>query len=447
MKEERALHHVLRAMMLVNMFILIYYVLVCAVSKSLICELMMANDFLSQAGGLPKDTLTICLEISGCYASLCILILVKEKIYGNSVMGRILICAGELFLSFAVIYALDFYYSGIALLVLADLVHYEQKRAFRVLFLGIQVLEFVVGNDEILSYFYKNVPFSSYLSCFHPLVRGWMIGVESLMTFMNILLFVFFVLLMFSRQKDENARILQLNWVLSYKNDQLRRANIKLKEYSETIRHMTETEERNRLAREIHDTLGHTLTGIVVSADAGKILMDAAPEEARKRFDVIADTARQGLEDVRRSIRALRPDALDRNGLWKALEIMVSDFHNSTGAVIVYEQNAGDPALASDEEDAVYRIVQEGLTNAIRHGQATRISLSIGKQEEYLRIRITDNGTGVREQKEGFGLNHMRERLEMLKGELKFGNRDDGESGACLEAVIPVRDTRPEVEE
>ena len=260
-----------------------------------------------------------------------------------------------------------------------------------------------------------------------------MIGVESLMTFMNILLFVFFVLLMFSRQKDENARILQLNWVLSYKNDQLRRANIKLKEYSETIRHMTETEERNRLAREIHDTLGHTLTGIVVSADAGKILMDAAPEEARKRFDVIADTARQGLEDVRRSIRALRPDALDRNGLWKALEIMVSDFHNSTGAVIVYEQNAGDPALASDEEDAVYRIVQEGLTNAIRHGQATRISLSIGKQEEYLRIRITDNGTGVREQKEGFGLNHMRERLEMLKGELKFGNRDDGESGACLE--------------
>ena len=265
--------------------------------------------------------------------------------------------------------------------------------------------------------------------------------------FMNILLFVFFVLLMFSRQKDENARILQLNWVLSYKNDQLRRANIKLKEYSETIRHMTETEERNRLAREIHDTLGHTLTGIVVSADAGKILMDAAPEEARKRFDVIADTARQGLEDVRRSIRALRPDALDRNGLWKALEIMVSDFHNSTGAVIVYEQNAGDPALASDEEDAVYRIVQEGLTNAIRHGQATRIFLSIGKQEEYLRIRITDNGTGVREQKEGFGLNHMRERLEMLKGELKFGNRDDGESGACLEAVIPVRDTRPEVEE
>ena len=447
MKEERLLHHVLRAMMLVNLFILIYYVLVCSVSKLLVCDLMMANEFLSQAGGLPKDTLTLCLEVFGLYAILCILILVKENAYSSSVMGRILICAGELSLSFAVIYALDFYYSGIALLVLADLVFYEQKRVSRVIFLGVQVLEFVFANDEILSYYYRNVPFSSYLSCFHPLVRGWMIGVESLMTFMNILLFVFFVLLMFSRQKDENARILQLNWALSFKNEQLRRANIKLKQYSETIRHMTETEERNRLAREIHDTLGHTLTGIVVSADAGKILMDAAPEEARKRFDVIADTARQGLEDVRRSIRALRPDALERNGLWKALEMMVSDFHNSTGAVIVYEQNAGALSLASDEEDTVYRIVQEGLTNAIRHGKATKITLDIEKQKEELRIRITDNGTGIREQKEGFGLNHMRERLEMLKGGLIFGNRDDGTCGACLEAVIPVRDTKPEVEQ
>ena len=149
------------------------------------------------------------------------------------------------------------------------------------------------------------------------------------MTFTNILLFLLFVLTMIIRQKAENSRILRLNMALSGKNAELHEANVKLQEYSETIKRMTEIEERNRLAREIHDTLGHALTGIVVSADAGKILFDAAPEEAKARFDVIGQTARQGLEDVRRSIRALRPDALESHDLESALEKMIAPFQQA----------------------------------------------------------------------------------------------------------------------
>lgn len=445
--ESRTLQkRILYAMMLVNLFVIMYYVIVCTVSKSVICEMNMAYAFLSNSGRIPHDTFTLCRDLLIYYGALCALILAKEDIYDENILNRVLICTGEMALSFIVVRTLNFYYSGIALLVLADLLYYENKKVPRVFFIVLQVLEFVIGNDAILSYFDNNIQFSSYLSGFDPMVRSWIIVAESLMTFTNILLFLLFVLTMIIRQKAENSRILRLNMALSGKNAELHEANVKLQEYSETIKRMTEIEERNRLAREIHDTLGHALTGIVVSADAGKILFDAAPEEAKARFDVIGQTARQGLEDVRRSIRALRPDALESHDLESALEKMIENFRETTGADIRYEQEAGKLRLAQDEEVTVYRIVQEGMTNAIRHGEATQINLIIDRKDRNLRVRIFDNGVGMQGKKTGFGLNYMKERVELLKGTLRYGNREDGSRGFFLEAEIPVRGVNPETE-
>ena len=446
MESRKLQKRILYAMMLVNLFVIMYYVIVCTVSKSVICEMNMAYAFLSNSGRIPHDTFTLCRDLLIYYGALCALIFAKEDIYDENILNRVLICAGEMALSFIVVRTLNFYYSGIALLVLADLLYYENKKVPRVVFIVLQVLEFVIGNDEILSYFDNNIQFSSYLSGFDPMVRSWIIVAESLMTFTNLLLFLLFVLTMIIRQKAENSRILRLNMALSGKNAELHEANVKLQEYSETIKRMTEIEERNRLAREIHDTLGHALTGIVVNADAGKILFDAAPEEAKARFDVIGQTARQGLEDVRRSIRALRPDALESRDLESALEKMIENFRETTGADIRYEQEAGKLLLAQDEEVTVYRIVQEGMTNAIRHGKATQINLIIDRKDRNLRVRIFDNGVGMQGKKTGFGLNYMEERVELLKGSLRYGNREDGSRGFFLEAEIPVRGVNPETE-
>ena len=446
MESRKLQKRILYAMMLVNLFVIMYYVIVCTVSKSVICEMNMAYAFLSNSGCIPHDTFTLCRDLLIYYGALCALILAKEDIYDENILNRVLICAGEMALSLIVVRTLNFYYSGIALLVLADLLYYENKKVPRVFFIVLQVLEFVIGNDAILSYFDNNIQFSSYLSGFDPMVRSWIIVAESLMTFTNILLFLLFVLTMIIRQKAENSRILRLNMALSGKNAELHEANVKLQEYSETIKRMTEIEERNRLAREIHDTLGHALTGIVVSADAGKILFDAAPEEAKARFDVIGQTARQGLEDVRRSIRALRPDALESHDLESALEKMIENFRETTGADIRYAQEAGKLLLAQDEEVTVYRIVQEGMTNAIRHGEATQINLIIDRKDRNLRVRIFDNGVGMQGKKTGFGLNYMKERVELLKGTLRYGNREDGSRGFFLEAEMPVRGVNPEAD-
>ena len=113
------------------------------------------------------------------------------------------------------------------------------------------------------------------------------------------------MVLFISQQTSEKQEILNLN-------RQLQQANEQLRVYAEESAHTAQVQERNRLAREIHDTLGHVLTGITAGADACIQMMDDSPEMARHQMELIADTARDGMNDVRRSVKALRPDSLEK---------------------------------------------------------------------------------------------------------------------------------------
>ena len=154
-------------------------------------------------------------------------------------------------------------------------------------------------------------------------------------------------------------------------------------------------------------------------------------------------TAREGLNDVRGSIKALRPDALEKHSLEDALNTLTANFHLTTSAEVRFEQKAGPLSFAGDEEDTLYRIVQEGMTNAVRHGHATEIEIEITREDDVLTVMLRDNGLGCENLKEGFGLRHMEERLGLLGGSLSCGNRnvdsDDGNRGFYLLASLPVR--------
>ena len=130
---------------------------------------------------------------------------------------------------------------------------------------------------------------------------------------------------------------------------------------AEESAHTAQVQERNRLAREIHDTLGHVLTGITAGADACIQMMDDSPEMARHQMELIADTARNGMNDVRRSVKALRPDSLEKENLSGALNKMCTSMAQSSGAQIQLEESLAGLTLSQDEEDCVYRTVQEGI--------------------------------------------------------------------------------------
>ena len=165
------------------------------------------------------------------------------------------------------------------------------------------------------------------------------------------------------------------------------------------------------------------------------MLVDIAPEATKEQLRAIANVARQGIKDVRRSVKALRPDALESLNLKSALIQMMEETKRSTGVEIAYQIEPALKGFNKDEEDVIYRIVQESITNAIRHGKADRVQVQISRNFNMLNIHIEDNGVGCGKVQKGFGLHHMEERLEMLKGSLSYC----GDHGFVIDAGIPIR--------
>lgn len=430
--KEKQLSVLSTVMYALNLAIVLYYPLVVLATTFRVCRSLGAYDFLAAVRQVPRSPWKMLLQAPGLYLILCALSFFKTRKEIRQFRVRILISAVEILLCAGVVAAMDFYYSGVALLVLADLVHYIRNSVYRTCFAVPLIILFAFGKYEIVFQNTSRVAFSAYLDYYSQSAQSYFTTMESAMLSLNIMLFVFYMVLLFVSQRAENVRIRKLN-------EQLNDANTRLKEYAVEMERMTEIRERNRLAREIHDTLGHTLTGIIVSADAGLVLFDASPPEAKKRFEIIAKSARDGLEGVRRSIHALRPDTLEKYSLEEALEKLVENFCLTVSVSVCYEQLAGPLEFAPDEEDTLYRIVQEGLTNAVRHGHARQIDVKLTRLGDTVAVSLRDDGEGCADSaKEGFGLRHMRKRLELLGGSLEWGNRDIGDIDREMKSEMKI---------
>lgn len=163
------------------------------------------------------------------------------------------------------------------------------------------------------------------------------------------------------------------------------------------------------------------------------MLVDAAPEAAKKQLAKVREAARRGIVDVRRSVEKLRPDDLEKLPMRHALAKMIAEFAESSGMKTRLIALGWPEHLREDEEEVIYRVIQEGVTNANQHGHATEAVITIGTEPGRIYIIIADNGRGCEAVEPGFGLRHMRERLELLHGRLRYWS----ERGFTLEAVIP----------
>lgn len=434
MKQDRTLRTLRALMLAINLALVLYYSLLRGITVLRIAHGFAARDFLAQAGLVPAPPWQMTLLSLGLFVPLAALILGKAHLPPGRPALHAALFGAEILLAAMEAASLDFYYRGFFLMVLADLVYTVQDRRGRAGIIAVLTGLYALADYNIAAVLFPSVPLRVYLSYYADAFRSWFSGVESLLTSLHVLLFVVFLVLLFLGQKEEYTRVHQLN-------DQLQESYRQLQDYADKTEHMAELRERNRLAREIHDTLGHTLTGIIMTTDASLVLMDAAPEQAKQQLQLANQTAREGLNDVRRSINALRPDALEHRKFAEALEDTIEKFCLTTAAKVDYTQDAGEMDFAPDEEEAIYRVLQESLTNAVRHGKARNIEVRLDRTGEELVITVKDDGVGmVPGQPEGFGLRHMRERLELLHGSLQYGNRPDSEgSGFILTARLRPR--------
>ncbi|WP_143405214.1 sensor histidine kinase [Eubacterium sp. An3] len=388
-------------------------------------------DFMMTARGFTWAGWKIIVMAAGLYAA-CLLVMSMQS---DSAAGLIIKISVEIILGFLVSYVLGFGYMGVILLILADTMKYFPKSKLKFPVAVVISFIYLFINYEFMSVYFDVIPLSVYLDYFQSDARALMAGLQNALTSLNTFVFLVYMIFLLWAQLDEKERILSLNRQLNEANSELQKANLQLEKYAEEKEQMVATRERNRLAREIHDTLGHALTGIITGTEASIALMDVAPDMAKEQLKVIAEVARQGITDVRRSVKALRPDALEKYDLEKAIYNIVEDMRNVSNIDIDYQCHTSLNGFNNDEEEIIYRIVQESITNAIRHGHATAISIDISRRYGTLIVRIADNGVGCADVKKGFGLHHMEERLNLLQGSLHYS----GDRGFTIEARIPIR--------
>jgi PAS domain S-box-containing protein len=202
-------------------------------------------------------------------------------------------------------------------------------------------------------------------------------------------------------------------------------------------------EERQRLARDLHDSVSQAVYGIALGARSAKELLAKDPAQVQEPLEYVLRLSEAALAEMRALIFELRPEALEREGLSGALKHHTAVLRARYG-IAVEESLADEPEMSWESKQALYRIAQEALHNAGRHARATRVRIALSQAGSQVRLEVQDNGVGF--DSGGafpghFGLNTMRERATDLDGRLDIESRPGG--GTMVRAIIPVTEPTP----
>jgi len=207
--------------------------------------------------------------------------------------------------------------------------------------------------------------------------------------------------------------------------EQLAAANNRLRQYALRIEELATVQERNHIARDIYDALGHSLTVFSIHLEAALRLLPSDPAKAEILLWEAKQLNSQTLQEVRQSVSALRSDPLQSRSLSGAIADLITEFERSTGLLPTFVMELKQPLpqeLAQELNIAIYRIIQESLTNISKYAAATEVILTIVQSITYVQVTIEDNGQGfeLSQNTTGFGLQGMQERTLALAGQIEI---------------------------
>ncbi|MEV4896543.1 sensor histidine kinase [Nonomuraea sp. NPDC055795] len=207
----------------------------------------------------------------------------------------------------------------------------------------------------------------------------------------------------------------------------------------ERVRELAVAEERARMARDMHDSIGHHLTVIKMGLENAERFRERRPDAAWDEVRQAKQMTLTALADARLWVRALRPLALDSRIGGAALHRLAASF-TGTGLRVNFQLHGRERPLDPDTELVLYRVLQEGLTNAVRHADATTVCARLTFGEKAVVLAVGDDGKGARGAEHGFGLTSLGERVRSAGGTLRAGGGPEG--GFELRAEIPSAVTR-----
>jgi signal transduction histidine kinase len=228
--------------------------------------------------------------------------------------------------------------------------------------------------------------------------------------------------------------------------EQLKQANTRLREYALRVEELATVQERNRIARDIHDSLGHSLTVFNIHIGAALRLIHTDPPEAEALLLEVKQLGSQTLQEVRESVTMLRADPLQGKSLYDAIDSLVREFDRTTGIQPTFTYEILAP-LSVELNFTLYRLVQESLTNIRKHADASEVTISIHQTVTDIQVSVRDNGKGfdLQHNPSGFGLQGMQERTLALGGSFKIttalvGKASLEENRGCqMQVVFPAK--------
>jgi signal transduction histidine kinase len=260
---------------------------------------------------------------------------------------------------------------------------------------------------------------------------NWQVIYPELLSLLPAFAFVAVFSLAMRVQQEQRDRAERLLRQLEESNAELERAHKQLQEYAAEVEELTIVRERTRLAREIHDILGHHLSILNIQLETISKLQERDPARAAIEIAEARRVAAQSMQEVRNAVAALRPTSIATMSLTAALEQLSQEFErNAPHTALTLDCETDLPPLPPDIALALYRAAQEALTNIRKHAQASKVLLRLRYEDGVIELLVLDNGQGASKsdalQANGFGLIGLRERIELLGGQVTYSAAEQG---------------------
>ena len=422
MRPQKSIFYSKIALMVINLLAIVYNASIYLFATNYVAAKGFSHSLLERLDAIPGSPSLIFWVSISLYACLLLVMYYRERHPNQlSVYDKVTII--EILLMLVIFSVLHSSYNGLILLVFADIFYgskefnssKDKKYWFSFIILSFGML--LLSNYNLMSLFINLPSLDTYIRFYPESVRFLLLFGKNFLYSLNIVVFMISLLFYILSAITERHRI----------EEELRmafQANRELNSYLALSEKIAEDRERKRIAREIHDTLGHALTGISAGIDAVKVLVDIDTNRAKEQLNNVSVVVRDGIRDVRGSLNKMRPGALENNTLKEALIKIIREYEAISNLEIHLRYEWDNIDLDIAKEDIVFRVIQESITNSVRHGHAKTIWIELLEEEEAYVMTIQDDGVGFDELHYGYGLKQMQERLMIIGGNVRFENRD-----------------------
>lgn len=409
-------------LILINFVALMYDASLYLLVTNYVLQRGLSTYLLQKLNVVPGNVHVMYWSTAILYGVLVLLIFYRHKHQKNKHSELLLL--SELFIIILLFWLTNASYNGLIFLAFADIFFFTKdpgvikNQFYWGSFAVVAGIILLLSNDKLLAIFVTLPSLDVYINTLPTNLAVLAGAIRNLLVTLNIVAFTWalftYVVYMTNKQRNIEEELRMMD-----------RANLELKSYIEVAEENAEIRERKRISREIHDTLGHALTGISAGIDAVLVLVDMDKESAKKQLHNLSEIVRQGIVDVRRSLNKMRPGALEELTLKASLQALIKPYTKIANLTIDLDYQWGEVDFEKTTEIVIFRAIEEAITNSIRHGQAQHIWLKLTHDETHYYVAISDNGRGCPNIKYGFGLTQMQERLATIGGKVSYQG-DDG---------------------